>query len=191
MTTTYSPPNRVSLIPAMRSEASEPQRTLLPKAAALFRSASPLHLCARFLMCTFMIISLAACSDQNGKDDPNDPGFEEGIPTEVTITLSARSGNAQTRADRDGEDKDPTSTIELIHNWWIVFIDKNGNIAKVITDQDSDVYDKVTSTSVNISGGYEAETFRTIIPSGTYRIYAFANIPVSYTQMTLPTKRIV
>ncbi|MDE6695299.1 MAG: hypothetical protein K2K25_00305, partial [Muribaculaceae bacterium] len=134
MTTTYTHPHRVSHIPAMRSEASEPQRTLLPKAAAFFRSASPLHLCAKFLLCVFMLISLAACSDQNGKDDPDNPGFEEGIPTEVTITLSARSGNAQTRADRDGVDKDPTSTIELIHNWWIVFIDNSKKIVKIIKD---------------------------------------------------------
>ncbi|MDE6636909.1 MAG: hypothetical protein K2K32_01585, partial [Muribaculaceae bacterium] len=170
--TTYSHPNRVSLIPAMRSEASEPQRTLLPKAAALFRSASPLNLCARFLMCAVMLISLAACSDQNGKDDPNDPGFEEGIPTEVRINLSTRSGNG-TRDD--GTPKDPTSSIELIHDWWIVFVAKNGDV-KVIKRDEVEEKERITSTSVNIGDGFEAETFKTILPSGTYRIYAFANI---------------
>ncbi|MDE5998126.1 MAG: hypothetical protein K2G77_07960, partial [Muribaculaceae bacterium] len=126
-------------------------------------------------------ILLVGCSQSDNGDDPDMPDFEEGIPTEVRITLSARSGNSQTRGD--GDPKDPTSTIELIHDWWIVFINKSGEIVKIIKSTDSDVTDKKSSTSVIVPDGddndkgYEAQTFRTIIPSGTYRVYTFANIP--------------
>ncbi len=158
MTKKHRHNQRVTLIPAMRSAASE-----------------PLRLCVSFLLSAIMLVLLPACADKTGIDDPNNPTFEEGIPTEVRITLSSRPNNAQTRGD--GTPKDPTSSVELIHDWWIVFVNpKNGDV-KVITDKDEDVYDKVPSTSVNVDGdGYEAETFRTIIPSGTYRVYAFANI---------------
>lgn len=142
-------------------------------------------LCVRFLLCAVMLISLAACSDQNDKDDPDNPGFEEGIPTEVRITLSSRSGNG-TRAD--GDPKDPTSSVELIHDdWWIVFVNKNKFVSedgkdlpdiKIFTRDD--VSNRVTSTPSSVADpkkGFEAETFKIIIPSGEYRIYAFANVP--------------
>ena len=178
MTTTHSHSHRVSLIPAMRSAASEPQRPLLPTSARHTNSASPLRLCVRFLLCTVILILLSACASENEQDDPNDPGFEEGIPTEVTITLSARSGNG-TRAGEDGTPKDPTSSVELMHDgWWIVFIDKK-NTVRVIGQKDNEVTDRVKSlpSSVANPDGFEAETFKIILPSGTYRVYAFANVP--------------
>lgn len=138
------------------------------------------RVCVRFILCALLLILLPACGGENGPDNPDDSGFEEGIPTEVRITLSARSSNAQTRAKRDGEDKDPTSSIELMHDdWWIVFIDKNGAV-KIIGQKDPSVTDRIKSipSSVeNPDGGFEAETFKIILPSGTYRIYAFANVP--------------
>ena len=129
-------------------------------------------------MCALLLVLLPACGGETAVDGPDDPAFEEGIPTEVRITLSARSGNA-TRADRDGEDKDPTSDIELMHDdWWIVFIDKK-NTVRVISQKDLDVTDRVQSkpSSVSNPDGFEAETFKIILPTGTYRIYAFANVP--------------
>ncbi len=148
------------------------------------------HLPAWMGWCLMLpMLLITSCTNNNNGIDIEDPDFEEGIPTEVRITISSRPTNAQTRADEtlknpDGKPMDPTESIELIHNWWIVFIHQGTKqqpgsmeVVKIITDQD--VTDKVTSTSVNLTGGgYEAETFRTIIPSGTYRIYAFANIPV-------------
>ena len=125
-----------------------------------------------------LLILPTACSLSDGKDDPDSPDFEEGIPTEVTITLSARSGNAQTRADRDGEDKDPTSAVELIHDWWIAFIDAKGKMT-ILERKDVPYADRTTSTSVTVGEGFEAETFKIILPSGKYRIYAFANIPLN------------
>ncbi len=125
------------------------------------------------------------CSQSDNGDDPDDPGFEEGIPTEVRITLSSRSANA-TRAEKgDGDPKDPTKEVELIHDgWWIVFIDKNDKM-RIIGQNDPSVTDRVKTRPSTVpdpdetttDGGFEAETFKIIIPSGTYRIYAFANVP--------------
>ena len=134
-------------------------------------------LCVRFLLCAVMLISLAACSDQNGQDDPDNPGFEEGIPTEVRITLSSRSGNG-TRAN--GTPKDPVAPVEFIHNWWIAFVDSKKNVTILTRENAQEKVSSITSGSsaANAGGGFEVETFKTIIPSGNYRIYAFANIPV-------------
>lgn len=130
-----------------------------------------IYLCATVLTAVLSV----GCSQSEDKDDPDAPGFEEGIPTEVRITLSSRSGN-QTRGF--GEAKDPTSSVELIHDWWLAFISTKTGSVKVITR--NDVTDKTTSTPSTVTdpkNGFEAETFKIILPTGTYRIYAFANIP--------------
>lgn len=121
------------------------------------------------------VVLSVGCTQSDNSDDPNNPNFEEGVPTEVLITLSAPSGNA-TRAD--GTAKDPTSSVELIHNWWLAFINKGNKEVTIVKDTDKNVYDKVTSTTTveNPEGGYEAQTFRIVLPAGKYRIYAFANI---------------
>lgn len=116
-----------------------------------------------FMLYILLFFLFAACG-QTGQDDPDNPGFEQGIPTEVTFSLSSRSKN-QTRAGEDpGTPKDPNAPVELIHDWWIAFVDKNGKV----TIQQRGSY---------FTEGFEAETFKCIIPSGTYDIYAFANIP--------------
>lgn len=135
-------------------------------------------------MCAAVLTAILSvgCSQSDNGDDPDMPDFEEGIPTEVTITLSARSGNG-TRAEESptpyGTPKDPTSSVELMHDdWWIVFIDKK-NTVRIIGQKDKDVTDRVKSvpSSVDDPDGFEAETFKIILPSGTYRVYAFANVP--------------
>ena len=139
-------------------------------------------------MCAAVLTAVLSvgCSQSNNGDDPEDPVFEEGIPTEVRITLSSRSANG-TRADElppDGTPKDPTSSIELMHDgWWIVFVSNKGDV-KMIKQSDIPQADRIKSrpSSVPAPEGsttdeeFEAETFKTILPSGTYRIYAFANI---------------
>lgn len=138
--------------------------------------------CMRFLLCALLLILLPACGGENGPDDPDNTGFEEGVPTEVRITLSARSGNG-TRGD--GTPKDPTASVELIHDgWWIAFVDQKGNV-RIIGQKDDEVTDRIKSIPSPVAGsdetttdgGFEAETFKIIIPSGTYRVYAFANVP--------------
>ncbi|MDE6742069.1 MAG: hypothetical protein K2J58_07040, partial [Muribaculaceae bacterium] len=132
-----------------------------------------IYLCATVLTAVLSV----GCSQSEGKDDPDAPGFEEGIPTEVSITLSSRSGN-QTRAD--GKPKDPVASVEFIHDWWIAFVDSKKNVTILERKDAKNKVNSITgsSTDANANGGFEVETFKTIIPSGNYRIYAFANIPV-------------
>ena len=136
-----------------------------------------IYLCAAVLTAILSV----GCSESEGKDDPESPAFEEGIPTEVRITLSARSGN-ETRGF--GTAKDPTSSIELMHDgWWIVFVSKKGDV-KMIKQSDIPEAERIKSRPSTVpapdgtttDGGFEAETFKIILPSGKYRIYAFANI---------------
>lgn len=133
-------------------------------------------LCALCVLLYVLLFFLFTACVQNSHDDPDDPGFEEGLPTEVRITLSSRSANA-TRADKgDGVLKDPTKSVEKIHDWWIAFINENNGDVKILYRNQAE--DKTTYPSDTVPGaGFEAETFRTVIPSGKYRIYAFANIP--------------
>lgn len=102
-----------------------------------------------------------SCTEANSGDDPDDPVFKEGVDTEVRVSLTSRSGN-YTRGD--GEPRDPNSSIELIHDWWIAFVDLNG---KVTIKQGG---------GTASDPGFETETFTFILPSGTYDVYAFANI---------------
>lgn len=124
-----------------------------------------IYMCAAVLTAVLSV----GCSQSNNDDDPDDPGFEQGVPTEVRITLSSRSANG-TRAD-GGTPKDPNEEIEKIHNWWIAFVDANGNVSVQTRNSTSD-------------DGFEVETFNCIIPSGTYDIYAFANIDYSDTNLS-------
>ncbi|MDE6741574.1 MAG: hypothetical protein K2J58_04510 [Muribaculaceae bacterium] len=169
MTTLYRHLHRVSLIPAMRSEARGHQSTLLHIVSGHNHSASPLRLCVRFLLSALLIILLPACRGDNGPNGPDDPGFETGIPTEVAFSLSSRSGN-YTRAD-DGSPKSPNEDVEYIHDWWIAFVDINGNVTILEREEAKE------KSHAGISK-FEQETFKTVIPSGTYDIYAFANIDV-------------
>ena len=100
-----------------------------------------IYICAAVLTAALSV----GCSQSEGKDDPDTPGFEEGVPTEVRITLSARSGNS-TRADgdSDGDPKDPTSSIELMHDgWWIVFVSNKGDV-KMIKQSDIPQADRIS-----------------------------------------------
>ncbi len=61
MTTKHRHIPRASLIPAMRSAASEPQRTLLPtKARHREFSASPLPLCVRYMASVILLLLFTA-----------------------------------------------------------------------------------------------------------------------------------
>lgn len=115
-----------------------------------------------YMMATVLTAVLSVGCSHSESNDPNEPDFEKGIPTEVTFSLSSRSGN-YTRAD--GRPENPTKSVEFIHNWWLAFVDQSGNVTVKERGKEHDE-------------GFEAETFRIIIPSGTYNIYAFANIDV-------------
>lgn len=130
-----------------------------------------IYMCATVLTAVLSV----GCSQSESVDDPDNPGFKDGIPTEVRITISARPNNGTRADDKDGDPKDPVASVELIHDWWIAFVNDKNKTVKVVTREQAE--DKTSSTSVDIpGGGFEAETFRTTLPSGTYRVYAFANI---------------
>ncbi|MDE5814214.1 MAG: hypothetical protein K2H72_08010 [Muribaculaceae bacterium] len=115
------------------------------------------------MLATVLTAMLSVGCSQSEDNEPKEPGFEPGVPTEVSFSLRSRSGN-YTRA-ADGRPQDPTERVEYIHNWWIAFVDSKGNVTVKQRDGAS-------------ADGFEAETFKVVIPSGTYNIYAFANINV-------------
>ncbi|MDE5872222.1 MAG: hypothetical protein K2H22_09815 [Muribaculaceae bacterium] len=147
-----------------------------------------IYLCATVLTAVLSV----GCSQSDNGDDPDEPGFEEGIPTEVTFSLSTRAGNTHTRADGDeeetgttafdpndpGKPKDPNVSVEFIHDWWIALVDRNCNVTVITHDLAEDKTNSITGGSTNNETGFEVENFKAIIPSGTYNIYAFANIPL-------------
>ncbi|MDE6379662.1 MAG: hypothetical protein K2L11_04250, partial [Muribaculaceae bacterium] len=113
-----------------------------------------------YMLATVLTAMLSVGCSQSEGNEPKEPGFEPGIPTEVSFSLLSRSGN-YTRAD--GRPQDPTESVEYIHDWWIAFVDSKGNVT-------------VKQRGGASAQGFEAETFKVVIPSGTYNIYAFANI---------------
>lgn len=115
-----------------------------------------------------LILILTGCvseSEPGGKEE-----FEEGVPVEVSFSISSRfNGTGMSRAD--GKPVYPEHDHEKINDWFIVFIDNTGKVAKILNR-----YDAETGIASD-ADAVEAETFRCILPSGTgYTAYAFANI---------------
>lgn len=104
----------------------------------------------------------------NGNDANSQEVFEEGIPVEVNFSLSSRS-NSFEASRGDGTPADPVDDNEKINDWFIVFVDKNNKVSKILSRKDA----VVSTPNYN---PMEQETFRCILPSGTYSIYAFANM---------------
>ena len=106
------------------------------------------------------------CGDSASAEESD---FTEGIPSEVSFSISALTlKNGLTRAD--GIPVDPEYDNEKIKDWFLVFVDKNGKISKILHRSDAEA--KVVDKNKPV----EAETFRCILPSGTYSIYVFANM---------------
>lgn len=92
---------------------------------------------------------------------------------QVEIYLTAPYNKA-TRAS--GDLLDPVSDHELIHDYWVVFVNDNNN---------SDYYKKVEEIARGTAGGAEEHSFKFFLPPGNYRAYAFANLPeTEYTSAT-------
>lgn len=103
----------------------------------------------------------------NGKEE--EPGFSsivEGEPIEVTISLSSRSMiSSGTRAD--GKPANPDHENEMIKDWFLVFVNRHGVVSKILERKNA---------NPSATPPFEEETFKCIIPSGTYSVYAFANM---------------
>lgn len=110
-----------------------------------------------------MVALLAACSIvQNDKDD-----VEEGIASTLSVTI--------TKSYADATDDTPSS--ELIQNWWIAFVNQStGEIIEIVSrSQDNSQNESQDESNVR-PDAVQWETFTTTLPSGTYTLYAFANI---------------
>ena len=104
---------------------------------------------------------MCGCSDDlRNEDIPS----EDGNSVEVKFSISARPNNPFTRAEDGGTPMDPDDN-EKINDWFLIFVDNNKNVRKILT-----------RTEARKSGSVEEETFTCILPTGTYSVYAFANI---------------
>ena len=120
---------------------------------------------ARCIMhCALAMLLTAGCvSDREPRGNDE---FEEGVPTEVSFSISSRFNGGNTRAD--GTAADPENDNEKINDWFMVFADRSNKVQKVITRSGAGI------SAVN--NPVEEETFRFILPAGRYNVYAFANM---------------
>ncbi|MBQ0018909.1 MAG: hypothetical protein KBT39_00095 [Bacteroidales bacterium] len=83
----------------------------------------------------------------------------EGEMTHVSMTIGTRAAT--------GVPETTTIEDELIHSWWVVFVNKAGNVQKIV------------DRPVGLTTYVEEEKVELDIPVGTYTLYAFANITPS------------
>lgn len=102
------------------------------------------------------VLAMSACSEADEQVLTNNKVRAE-------IHLSAPYQRA-TRAT--GDWLDPISSQELIHDYWVVFVNQSG------------VVEDLVSGSCG-TAGKEEDTFRFMVPPGTYSVYAFANLDFS------------
>ena len=113
-------------------------------------------------LCSLAILMMASCSS-------SEPDISaDSDPVEVKFSLSARAG-LTSRAD--GVAADPFSNLEMIQDWWLVFVDRTDKVHKIIKRSDAE-----TDLSVPSSDAFEQETFKCVLPAGNYKVFAFANI---------------
>ncbi|MBO4810532.1 MAG: FimB/Mfa2 family fimbrial subunit [Prevotella sp.] len=101
------------------------------------------------------VLAMAGCSEA---DDQVPDGMAR-----VEVHLSAPYQRA-TRAT--GDWLDPISSEERIHDYWVVFV--NG----------SNIVEELVAGSCGTEGK-EEDSFRFLLPPGTYKVYAFANLDFS------------
>ena len=105
-------------------------------------------------MALVSVLTLGSCSDGFGGWESDEEG-----DAEVKIELFTRTDDALTRATL-GETA--ATGPELINSWWVAFVDRHGEVAKIATGTPAN------PTSMDI--------INTILPAGSYTAYAFANI---------------
>ena len=113
----------------------------------------------------------ASCASDNG--DSPDGGY--GRPVDISVNISVPAPTATLTPD-GFRPQAPETDNELIHNWKVVFIDNSGTVRAIFDGGD-------------INGvGKHADTFKGELPTGTYKVYAFANIPpAAFTSHTATT----
>ena len=113
------------------------------------------------------VLLLTGCvSDREpvGEDE-----FKEEVPTTVSFSIiSSFNNSGMSRATPDGTPANAENDNEKINDWFLVFTDRNNVVRKIISRSESG--------KSTVNNPVEEETFRFIVPSGTYSVYAFANI---------------
>ena len=92
----------------------------------------------------------ASCSEDNTDDQDS-----EGRTVAVEMVISTRATGTPEAAQAD---------VEKIHTWWVAFVDKNGIVRHV------------ESRPAGLTSYVEEERVEMNLPTGTYTLYAFANI---------------
>lgn len=105
---------------------------------------------------TYLMLSLLAavfatsCSEESGHDPEAD-----GRTVAVDMVIATRATGTPEAAQAD---------VEKIHTWWVAFVDKNGIVRRV------------ESRDPLLTSYVEQERIEVNVPTGTYTLYAFANI---------------
>lgn len=99
---------------------------------------------------------------------------EGGGTGNARFTISVVQNNsAATRAD-NGKPEDPESDKERINDWWMVFVQANGTVRKILERKDANP--GVGSYTGEALPVVDEEYFECDLPRGNYIVYAFANI---------------
>ena len=105
---------------------------------------------------TYLMLSLLAavfatsCSEEIGHDPEAD-----GRTVAVDMVIATRATGTPEAAQ---------ANVEKIHTWWVAFVDKNGIVRRV------------ESRDPLLTSYVEQERIEVNVPTGTYTLYAFANI---------------
>lgn len=101
------------------------------------------------ICCACVCLLACACSNDEG-------GGDEPVPAGTSIVTVNLSTGTTTRGTGDAEYDN-----ELMHTWWVAFVDSKNKVAKMI-------YKDTTAI--------EEDHFQCEMSNGNYRMYAFANV---------------
>ena len=103
-----------------------------------------------FMLALLTAVVAASCSEDN-----TDNQDSEGRTVAVEMVIGTRATGTPEAAQAD---------VEKIHTWWVAFVDKNGIVCHV------------ESRPAGLTSYVEEERVEMNLPTGTYTLYAFANI---------------
>ena len=105
----------------------------------------------KHLILAFLTTVIAASCSEDNTDDQESDG--------KTVTVGMIIGTRAT-----GTPEAAQANVEKIHSWWVAFVDKNGIVRHV------------ESRPAALTSYVDEERVEMNLPTGTYTLYAFANI---------------
>ena len=105
----------------------------------------------KHLILAFLTTVIAASCSEDNTDDQESDG--------KTVTVGMIIGTRAT-----GTPEAAQANVEKIHSWWVAFVDKNGIVRHV------------ESRPAGLTSYVDEERVEMNLPTGTYTLYAFANI---------------